>query len=157
MVIDQTSDHRFIWGKILYTQCFGYKLPPLSSINARELKTDDPACKERFLDKYEQFITDQNLHLMAYELQELLMKNEFTPDIIRRYDHLQQMRHKGIKIANKKCRHLKMGEVPWSATLMTAMDTIALWKVVVSRKRGARVSTRFLSPLEKKVDHPRSL
>ena len=40
---------------------------------------------------------------------------------------------------------------------MTAMDTIALWKAVVSRKHGTRVSTRFITRLENKADIKRSL
>ena len=50
-----------------------------------------------------------------------------------------------------------MGEVPWSCTLQEAMDTIQLWRVVLSRKKGTRVSTRFITRLESRVDIINSL
>ena len=146
------TDHRFIWTKIKFSNAFGYKMPPLVPPDARRLKTIDPDCVKRFLEYYEQFIIDNNLHLAAFELQEELLQSPMTPQMLRRYNHLQDMRHKGLKAAERQCRKLKMGGIPWSRTLQLAMDTICLWKAVLSRKQGTRVSTRFITRLEKQVN-----
>ena len=50
-----------------------------------------------------------------------------------------------------------MGEVPWSRTLQKARDGIWLWKTVLSHKRGAHVSTRLISRLERRVKEQYSL
>ena len=50
-----------------------------------------------------------------------------------------------------------MGKVTWSRTLQQAMDEIDIWKVVLSRKQGTRVSTRCISRLEKRVSVKNSL
>ena len=42
-----------------------------------------------------------------------------------------------------------MGEVPWSMTLQSARDNIELWSNIVSRKKGTKVSTKYISRLEK--------
>ena len=151
------SDHRFLWVKIDFTSCFGYNMSPLISPAARRHKDDNPDCVRKFNAAYEEYIRKHNLHLTAFELQEELMQSTPTPSIIRRYNALRQERIKAILYADKKCRKLKMGEVPWSRTLQKAMDTIALWKAVISRKRGTRVSTRFISRLEKHADVENSL
>ncbi len=77
--------------------------------------------------------------------------------MIRRYNQLQEKKIEGLKDAEAKCRKLRMREVPWSQTLGKAMDVIALWKSVVSRKKGVRVSKRFISRLERAADNPNSL
>ena len=56
---------------------------------------------------------------------------------------------KDISFADERCRKLKMGEVPWSITLQSAWDLIQLWSNVVSRKKGTKVRTKFISRLEK--------
>ena len=50
-----------------------------------------------------------------------------------------------------------MGAVPWSMTLQSARDTIELWTNVISRKRGTKVSTRYISRLETTTGIPHSL
>lgn len=150
-------DHRFLWIKIEFTNALGYQMPPLVSPEARRMKTDDPKCTKRFLDEYEKYITKNGMHLTAFELQEKLINEPLSPTFIRQYNHLQRLRHKGIQYGDRRCRKLKKGEVPWSRTLQNAMDHIALWKAVISRKSGTRVSTRFISRLEKAVKTPNSL
>ena len=54
------------------------------------------------------------------------------------------MRKLEIEYANKNCRKLKLGEVPWSKTLQAARDSISLWQRVLSRVNGIRISTRLI-------------
>ena len=77
-----------------------------------------------------------------------------TPRLQRKFEYLQRERMKLILQAEKACRKLHMGEVPWSKTLQAAMDTITLWKVVLSRNKGTRVSTRYIRRLKKTFHIP---
>ena len=67
------------------------------------------------------------------------------------------MRRMWIAIADKQCRKLKMGEVPWRGTLQLARDEIKLWSTVFSRKIGVTRSNRMIARLEYRVDIPRQL
>ncbi len=73
------------------------------------------------------------------------------------YEAILRLRKKGIETADKKCRKLKMGEVPWSRTIQIARDEISLWKAVVLRKRGKKINTRLISRLEKRTSTSHSL
>ena len=75
----------------------------------------------------------------AYEIQQAVSDNKWNSYYCTEYDNLLLKRRKGIEIADKKCRKLCMGEVPWSMTLQTARSEIQLWSNVVSRKKGIRL------------------
>ena len=73
-----------------------------------------------------------------------------TPRLQRRFETLSKKRKKRLLQAEALCRKLRMGEVPWIRTLQASMDCIQLWRTVLSRKSGIRVSTRFISRLERR-------
>ena len=73
------------------------------------------------------------------------------------YDRLLLKIGDGILQAESKCRKLKTGKVPWRRLLQERMDTILLWRVLLSRKNGARVSTRYITILERRVNIHNSL
>ena len=133
---DFPSDHRFIWTKITFASAFGSKMPTLIPPDARRLKMNDPSSVSRFIQTYTSYILKHNLHLYAHLLQHTISINSLTPANIYSYNTLQHLRHQGLLLAEASCRKLKMGEVPWSATLQHAMDTIRLWTIVQSRLRG---------------------
>ena len=63
----------------------------------------------------------------------------------------------GILQVESKWRKLNMGEVPWRRILQESMDTILLWRVILPRKKGTRVSTRYINRLERLVNIHNSL
>ena len=54
------------------------------------------------------------------------------------------------KYADKRCRKLRMGGVPFSLELAAARSKIELWKTVVSWKMGKKPNMKHLQRLEKK-------
>ena len=63
----------------------------------------------------------------------------------------------GILQAELKYQKLKMRKVPWSRLLQESMDPILICRVILSRKKGARVSTRYITRLEIRVIIHKSL
>ena len=71
---------------------------------------------------------------------------------MQKFEDILVQRILGIQKADKQCRKIFMGEVPWSTTLQIARNEIQLWANVVARKKGMKVNTRFISRLEKKAN-----
>ena len=63
----------------------------------------------------------------------------------------------GILQAESKFLKLNMGEVPWSRLLQECMGVILLWRVILSRKKLAIVSTWYITILERRVNIHNSL
>lgn len=145
------SDHRGLWLKVDFSSAFGAKMDPFIPPAVRRLNCDNPTWVKKFQNSYESYITQHKLHLDLYALHDELTVHPFTPERQSRYESLVQKSRRGIFHAEQHCRSLKMGEVPWSRVLQESMDTIKLWSVVLSRKKGTRVSTRYISRLEQKV------
>jgi hypothetical protein len=60
------------------------------------------------------------------------------------YNELDNTRLKGNLLANKKCQKLKMGEVPFSPTLVIAWNRIKALQLIKKKLSGHRVGSWFL-------------
>jgi hypothetical protein len=60
----------------------------------------------------------------------------------------------GIKHADKQCRKLNMGGIPFSLEFKKMDATVGLWNALIHRKSGKRVSSRFLQRMLKKAGIP---
>ena len=96
----------------------------------RRLKTNNPKSKSN----YKQYIRLHSLNSKAYQLQEEMTRRPWDKHLHKKYEWIYQKRLEGIKLAERQCRKLKMGEVLWSRTLQHSMDVIHMWRTVLSRK-----------------------
>jgi hypothetical protein len=62
------------------------------------------------------------------------------PYVIQQYNMFNEWRSKTLLRAEKDCRSLKMGGVPYSPAVAVAMKAIVLWKHVLSRVKGGKYS-----------------
>ena len=143
------SDHRGLWIKIKEDDIFDYSMGKVTPPSARRLTLDNPRVTKKWVNIYKEFLLEHNLFERIFYIQNEISTNEWRPELAIEYERIRQLRLQGIKLADSKCRKLNMGEVPWSMTLQAARDTIELWSNMVSRKRGTKVSTRYISRLEK--------
>ena len=148
---DSPSDHRALWIRINEADAFGYAMEKLEQPQARRLTLEDPRVVRRWIEVYKAYLMDNRVIQRAFNLQVSIDNGKWNKSLEQEYEILRRLRKKGIKLADSKCRKLNMGEVPWSMTLQSARDEIELWNNVMSRKRGTRVSTRYISRLEKRV------
>ena len=56
-----------------------------------------------------------------------------------------------MKKAEKSCRKLKMGNIAWSPKIQMVRTTIEYIKLTIRRKKGKKVSARYLIRLSQKV------
>ena len=57
-----------------------------------------------------------------------------------------------MKKAEKGCRHLHMGAVPWSPTIQHSRTCLLYAKLTLRRKLGRNVSARYLMQLSRKTN-----
>ena len=154
---ESPSDHRGLWVKIKEESLFGYSMEKIPPITARRLTLDNPKVVTKWISIYKNFLMTHNLPQRIFTLQTQIEQGQWNEMLQLEYESIRVLRRQGIELADSKCRKLNMGEVPWSMTLQSARDNIELWNNVVSRKRGTKVSTRFISRLEKATNTPHSL
>jgi hypothetical protein len=150
------SDHRCLWIDITKHNAFGYK-PPLSvKPSARRLKSDNPTVRNKWLQIYEQFIRDNELHLRQFRLEASIISH-MNLEQQKEYEDIRRLRMQGIKAADKGCRKLTMGNVPFSDKYKDITDKIELWRAVITKKSYCKYSQSKLRRLEKRTGIQHSL
>ena len=138
-----TGDHCPIWVELDKNSVLGTNPPPVPQQQARRLKPNDPNIVNKYNYLLEQEFEKHNVYGRALKLY-----NEFsdklTPDQCLEYEKLDKIREKSMKKAEKGCRHLHMGAVPWSPTIQHARTCLQYAKLTLRRKLGRNVSARFL-------------
>ena len=144
------GDHCPVWLEISLDSALGINPPPIQSIHARRLKMKDPNVVKKYNAILQEEFEKNQIYTRA-----LRLYNQFsgtlTPSQKVEYDHLDELREEAMQTAERKCRKLHMGALPWSPTLQHARDMVQYVKLTLRRKRGRNVSARFLMRLSKKV------
>ena len=148
---ESPSDHRGLWVKFKENHLFGFKMDKIDPPSARRFKLGDPRVENKWTSVYKKFLLDNEVIQKAYSIQQAITLGNWNDDLAQQYEDLRVLRKTGIELADRQCRKLKMGEVPWSMTIQHARDEIELWLNVVTRKKGGRVDTKRVSRMEKKV------
>ena len=144
------SDHRPIWIDIVKTSALGSKLPPIPFSQARRLKTKDPRIVARYTESLDNYLQSNNFYLRM----EKLAQSYSTPLSTgqqEEYEKLDMIREIGMKRAEKKCRHIYLGNCKWSPIFQLARLRIQYFKLSLSRIRGCKVNARTLIRLSQKV------
>jgi hypothetical protein len=63
---------------------------------------------------------------------------------IQRYNNLDDIRLQGIHFADKKCRNIRMGQVPFSPQLVSVWKKLNAWQLLLKKLKGVRVNSRYL-------------
>jgi hypothetical protein len=105
----------------------------------------DPRVVHKYIACLQKFLQSHQFSEKVSSLQQQMLLNESTADSVKQYNELDNIIHlKGILLANKSCRKLKMGEVPFSPTLIIAWNWIKALQLIKKKLSGRRVGSRFL-------------
>jgi hypothetical protein len=118
------SDHRVLWMDVPYAVAFGRKFPNLPIHKPQRLILQDPRVVSKYVDSLQKFLNGQGILEKATALRKAMESEGCNAELIKWYNEIDNIRLKGILIANKKCRHIKMGQVPLSPTLIIAWNRI---------------------------------
>ena len=148
---DSIGDHRPIWVEIDKSSALGAKLPPLHFYNARRLKTQDPKVVEKYNTLLEKYLKKHG----AYERIADLYASFSIPLSLGQqteFEKLDKIRERGMIIAEKNCRKLKMGAIQWSPKFTRLRKLIRYLKNSLGRLRGRKVNAKTLVRLSKAVE-----
>ena len=147
------GDHKHLWMDISFISAFGSNVPDVVRPPARRLKLRDPRTVQRYLAALKSFMKRHKLRQRVLKLEE---DAEFPPSAESRqeYERLDTLRIQAIRYADRRCRKLCMGKVPWSPELKSRRDKIRLLRALIKRRQRLKVSSRMISRLKKRVNDP---
>ena len=144
------GDHCAIWVEITKESSIGLNPPKIHSIQARRLKTKDPNVVKKYNTILEEEFEKYNIYGRALDLYNQYADKLTIPQQ-QEYNQLDYLREKAMNKAERKCRKLHMGALPWSPALQHARNMIQYLKLTLRRKKGRRVSAWYLMRLSRKV------
>lgn len=150
------SDHRGLWVDIAYENAFGYNMPKTIVPQARRLKSDDPRTRNKWIQLYTEYIQQHNLHIKQFQI-ERDISSSHNDKAYSESETIRKMRLQGIRYADKHCRKLHMGGVPFSAEYAEITTKMELWKAVITKKQHCKYSMSKLRRLAKKANIPNPL
>jgi hypothetical protein len=137
------SDHRVLWVDVPQQSLFGSRLSLIPTRTPQRLSLQDPRVVAKYISSVESQFREANLLSRLLELQSQ-MDTHCSEQLIAEYNQIDALRVRCILQANKSCRHLKMGQVAYSPTLVMAWNKIRAWKLVRRKLAGGRVDSRYL-------------
>ena len=146
------GDHRPIWIEVEINSMLGGNTPELPSFQARKLKCHDPRIVDRYNTALYKYLRDHNYFIRLDRLYNNL-PSQMSEEQQLEYESLDQIRERGMLVAENKCRRLKMGARKWSPTLQMAIDKHKYLKLSLSRMKGSRVNARTLIRLSRKCGY----
>ena len=151
------SDHRALWVDIGHDHMFGFKLPSQQPSNARRLQCQIPHVRESWKRHYKNFLIQNKLISRQIQLEKEIATKGMTLSMQNKYEKILQQRQEGMLYADRKCRKLRCGQVPYSPELVKASTTIQVWKAASTIKAGGIYSSRLFRRQEKQVGLKHSL
>ena len=126
--------------------------PDIQPYTARRLKTLDPRIVKKYNAILEELFDKHHVYERTLNLFQSL-GDSLSAEQCEEYDQLDRLRIQLMKIAEKKCRKLHMGAVPWSPAIQNARDAIKYAKLIIRRRAGRKVGARTLIRLQKKLGY----
>ena len=144
------SDHAPIWADFHIESIFGNKRPQQTPLHCRRLKNEDPRIVHKFNTTYHNLLTQYKL---PHAINQLLssLSTPLTPQHMAEYERIDSIRVKCLLKAEKTCRKLKTGNIEFSPTVQRQRNLLRFWKLILKRKKGHKIDTKYLTRWEKKL------
>ena len=144
------GDHRALWFDIPLVAVFGVTSRPLSPRVARRLQCHDPRVVRRYHQILHEFYGSHRLAERTFQLEQSIA-GPLSVDQAQEWEALDALRVQGIFLADRKCRKLRTGSVPWSPILGHALAVHRFWDRFYVASIGRHVSSKYLSRLAQKA------
>jgi hypothetical protein len=140
-----------LWIDVPVELALGYSPSAIAKPSPKRLILQDP----RIVKKYNNILHE---HLKKHEVLDQIQKLEneidgtMSPAQMSEYNRLDTLRIQAALIAQQRCRKLRMGAVPFSPKLCLAGKKIRAWKLLLKKKSGGSVQTKYLQRKLKEAD-----
>jgi hypothetical protein len=148
------TDHRMLWIDLRTASVLGTDEIPLWKPLARRLKCNDPRLVDRFNHLRKVHAEQNSLKQKIAEVRLIIdrLPTVLSPEITAALEEIDVLRTKGILWADKHCRKLKMGQVPWSPAIQQCMNRIKYYNACrLKLEYGRNVNSRTLATLYSKT------
>ena len=136
-------DHRALWIDIPMSAALGHDVTEIKRPAARLLKNNDPRVCNKYLKLYSEALKDLQLFERLDRLT-MRISNPPTSADVKVYNNIDRLRTRAMLKAERHCRKMKMGGVPFSPDYNATRKRIAAWSLLVKRLKGGKVNSRFL-------------
>jgi hypothetical protein len=133
-----------LWIDVPTDLALGYHPSPIKVPSPKRLTLQDPRVVKNYIKILRERLVQCELLHRLHNL-ESDISGTISPAQIRQYDSLDTLRIEAAKYAQNHCRKLCMGAVPFSPALSLAGKKIRAWKLVIRKKAGGFVHTKFLN------------
>ena len=144
------GDHRNIYVDITNESMIGTYMYKIVSQPMKRLQLKDSRTVKKFQDAVRKHLEANNMLQKGLQLMSDVSYPASLDDVnnIESYD---EQLGRAIQHGKKKCRKLKLGEIPFSKTFEKLRDTRRLWLLVSKKKVGQRISNTTVRRLAKKL------
>ena len=146
-------DHRCIWMDVCLQMVFGHRMPPVQKAAFRRVKCNDPRIWKKFNQEYKSFASSCALGTKIFQTK---ADSLYPPTVhaLEQADIIADLRYKAIAYADKKCRWVFMGGVPFSEEYKTLELRVGFWNHMVAKKQGRKVGSKLLARFLIKLKDP---
>lgn len=122
-------DHRFAWIDVTRQSAFGHLMPPIKSYTTRRLKLQDPRITKRYTSVLRKHCIKHKLRERSTKLRNKCRQNvPLSATQAAELENIDELKIQGMVHAEKICRKLKTGKIPWSEHLQLLRDTNSFWE-----------------------------
>ena len=146
------ADHRLLWFDVAAHSCFGFTPPKPAYRQPRRLTLSDP----RVVKKYNNLLmAEHHRHHLPQRASRLYEKIPLTDiDDQLEYENIATLDAQCRRHADRRCRKLRMGQIPFSDELKRADSAVQLWLLMKKKRQGNRASTAKIRRLMQQLDIP---
>ena len=148
---DGIGDHRILYIDVDIETWFEGDLYNIVPQQIRRLKCGDIRLVRKFLQELSSKIEHCDMAERVNWLYSTF-NNPLTPSQQDKYEKIDKYITECCLVAEKRCRKIRAGNVPFSPLVDTAAKTIYLWSLILSKMRGTKVSSSLIKRLAKKCD-----
>ena len=154
MSIDESiGDHRALFIDIPLKVLLGENPFQIHRHTARRLVCDKPKVVEKFNKLLRQQLESQYTIYQFNSFMEKYEKKLFrnSKEAIECLNKIDRSITNSIKFAEKKCRKLNAGDVPYSPELSATGKLIHFWNTIIRKKKGCNISSKYIQRSAKKL------
>ena len=144
------SDHRGLWLDLKTHQLFGHLPPPIHHPDARRLKMEDPRVVAKYIELLTKYFEEHNLFGRMNKLHTAATYP--LPQHLRiEYEEIDKIAGELMDKAEKKCRKLHTGEIPWSPAYKKICLILQYWHLRKAYINSRNTNVRQLIVLQNKL------
>ena len=151
-----SMDHRPVWIDVPHSLAFGYNVEHPAPRRLTRLNLKDARCVTRYYDLLRSRLDDHQIATRLANLADSTTPGTpLTTDQAREYDAIHWEHLQSVLFAEKNCRRLRAGAVPFSPGYNKIVNSIRYWRSVIKRTTNrSKVDRKLMRRFARKAGIP---